>query len=61
MRKSFHVWEQANLEVRADALNVFNHTNFGLPGLNFNVSGAGVIRSTTGNARIMQLGAHVTF
>lgn len=61
MRKSFHLWEQANVEVRADALNAFNHTNFGLPGLNFNVSGAGTIRSTTGSARTMQLGAHITF
>lgn len=61
MRKSFHLWESANIEIRADALNAFNHTNFGLPGLNFNVSGAGTIRSTTGSARQMQLGAHITF
>jgi len=61
MRKSLHIGRELDLEVRADALNVFNHANFGLPGASFNAPGAGVIRSTTGNARIIQLGAHITF
>jgi hypothetical protein len=61
LRKSFNVWEQVKLEIRGDAENALNHPNFGSPALNVNVSGAGDIRSITGTARQLQLGAHITF
>ena len=35
--KSFAIWEQVHLQVRADANNVFNHPSFGLPGAGLTV------------------------
>jgi hypothetical protein len=61
LRKSFNLWERVKLEIRGDAENALNHPNFGTPALNINVSGAGDIRSITGTARNIQIGAHLTF
>lgn len=35
--KTFNVWEQVKLQVRADANNAFNHPSFGLPNTGLNV------------------------
>lgn len=35
--KSFAIWEQVHLQVRADASNIFNHPSFGLPGSSLSV------------------------
>ena len=75
--KSFAIWEQVHLQVRADANNVFNHPSFGLPGAGLTVcsaannttcsaagaiqTGTSTIRSTTVGGRTMQLGARLSF
>ncbi|MEO8735102.1 MAG: TonB-dependent receptor [Edaphobacter sp.] len=35
--KTFEIWEQVRLQVRADANNAFNHPSFGLPNTGLNV------------------------
>ena len=35
--KTFAIWEQVHLQVRADANNIFNHPSFGLPGASLTV------------------------
>jgi hypothetical protein len=52
--RNIHLFERANLQVRADAFNAFNHTNLGLPDTNF-LSGTFGRITTAGDARIMQL------
>jgi len=69
--KEFHLFENAVLQFRADATNVFNHTSFGAPDGNFNdpvnfstpdrPQGAGTIGSTVVGGRTMQISAHVSF
>lgn len=64
--KHFPVTEQVHMEFRADAFNVFNHTNFGLPGQGSGTaditspSTFGVISSDAG-ARVLQLALRVDF
>jgi hypothetical protein len=52
--KSFPIREAMHFEFRAEAFNVFNHANFSNPGSFFN-SGFGVISSTIGDPRELQL------
>ncbi len=71
--KSFPLhFEQAQLEVRADMYNAFNHINFGNPDANVGLSATGALVDPTagtitgpagfnGNMRIIQLGAEITF
>ena len=66
--KSFHIWESVALQIRADANNAFNHTNFGMPnsGLDCAVAGqpctgAANITSTSVGGRTMQLGGRLSF
>jgi hypothetical protein len=67
--KSFAIWENVKLQVRADTSNIFNHPSFGLPGgaLTLNSStgavntGTSTIRSTTVGGRTMQLSGRITF
>ncbi len=66
--KSFQIWEDVHLQIRADAANAFNHASFALPnaGLTVNSSGAistgtSTITNTTVPARTMQLTARITF
>jgi hypothetical protein len=69
--KTFHLFERANLQFRADASNVFNHPNFDAPDGNFNdpvnlgtpdrPQGAGTIGGTTVGGRNMQISARIEF
>lgn len=53
--------ERRSLELRADAFNVFNHTNLGLPSSTIDVSGAGQITYIQTAMRQMQFGLHFQF
>ncbi len=65
--KSFAIWEQVRLQVRADANNIFNHPSFGLPasGLTANngviQTGSSSINSVSVPARTMQLSGRLSF
>jgi len=67
--KNTHLSEKVNVQFRLEAFNVINHTNFNPP-LDNNVifdetgvlvPGVGTIDSTQIPARIIQLGAKLTF
>jgi hypothetical protein len=53
--------ERWNIELRADAFNVFNHVNLGLPNSNIDETGAGQITITQSPMRRMQFGLHLRF
>jgi hypothetical protein len=53
--------ERWNLELRADALNAFNHVNLGLPNSTIDNSGAGQITGVQVAMRQMQFGLHLRF
>ncbi len=69
--KNTRITERFNLQFRAEFFNVFNHTNFQAPlDNNFftsaslidgSVSGAGLIDSTVGTSRQIQLGLKIIF
>jgi hypothetical protein len=65
--KSFAIWEQVRLQVRADADNVFNHASFSLPNNNLSLTGSAIstgtsnISSTSVPTRNMQLSARISF
>jgi hypothetical protein len=47
-------------QIRADAYDVFNHPNFGMPNASINVAGTGVISSAL-TQRNLQIGAKISF
>jgi hypothetical protein len=53
--------EQGKLQVRGEAFNGLNHTNFGQPNAQIGTAGAGIISSTAANNRQIQLGAILRF
>ncbi len=53
--------EGKSLELRADAFNVFNHVNLGLPSAYIDSFGAGQITSVQTAMRQMQFGLHLQF
>jgi Carboxypeptidase regulatory-like domain len=65
--KTFAIWEQVRLEVRADADNVFNHASFALPNNNLSLTGSAIstgtsnISGTSVPMRNMQLKARISF
>jgi Carboxypeptidase regulatory-like domain len=65
--KTFAIWEQVRVQVRADADNVFNHASFSLPNNNLSLTGSAVstgtsnISATSVPMRNMQLSARITF
>jgi hypothetical protein len=58
-------WAHYNVQLRADAFNVFNHPNFGTPSGDITASGANVINSTSGTpsyeSRKIEFGAKFNF
>jgi len=62
LHKSFGLGlRQSRFEVRVEAFNVFNHTNFGAPNGNRSSTDFGTIRSLATTPRQIQLGARLTF
>ena len=60
LEKSFFLKDQIKLDVRAEAYNLLNHTNFNIPGFTLGAAGFGVV-STARPARTVQLAARVSF
>jgi hypothetical protein len=60
LAKSINFTERQAVELRFEAFNSFNHTNFGNPGTSFGSSTFGVI-STAGSPRIVQMAIRYRF
>jgi hypothetical protein len=63
LQRQFKFTEHVRLHLRGEAVNAFNHTNFGLPGHTLNGAGFGVISGTTvaSGPRSVQVGARISF
>ena len=77
LSKDTKIFERLNTQFRAEIFNIFNHTNFGIPGLNAftavggltgspagipgNLSNAGQITSIVGTSRQIQLALKFLF
>lgn len=59
--KNFVIRDQMRFELRAEAFNVFNHPQFGQPNATIGNAQAGMITSTVGNPRQLQLGLRFQF
>jgi len=59
--KNFTIRDEMRFELRAEAFNVFNHPQFGQPNSNIGNAQVGVITSTVGNPRQLQLGLRFQF
>ncbi len=59
--KNFEIREGTRFEFRAEAFNVLNHPQFGLPNASIGNAQAGQITSTVGNPRQLQLGLRFQF
>jgi hypothetical protein len=59
--KNFVIKEGMRFEFRAEAFNVFNHPQFGMPNGTIGNAQAGTITSTVGNPRQLQLGLRFQF
>jgi len=59
--KNFVIREQTRFEFRAEAFNVLNHPQFGLPNPNIGNGQAGTITSIVGNPRQLQMGIRFQF
>jgi len=68
--KNFRVGENANIQLRAEAFNLFNHANFGVPNLiafagtadnEAPLASFGRIRNTITSSRQIQLGLRISF
>lgn len=61
LSKNLVPFERWSLDLRADAFNVFNHVNLGLPNATIDTSGAGQITNVEVPMRQMQFGLHLRF
>ncbi len=59
--KNFVIREQMRFEFRAEAFNVLNHPQFGLPNQNIGNAQVGSITSIVGNPRQLQMGLRFQF
>ncbi len=60
LAKTFSIVEKVKLQIRADAVDIFNHPNFGQPNTSIGTLGAGVVSSAI-DSRTIQLGGVVRF
>ena len=61
LQKTFKFGEKANLALKWDAFNAFNHTNLANPNSSVDTSTAGQITGIVDFKRRMQIGAQLTF
>lgn len=62
INKHFHLTpHRVDLQVRVDAFNVLNHTQFGRPNTQFGAAAFGSITATSSGPRLLQLGAKVYY
>jgi hypothetical protein len=61
MFKDFAYSDRFKVQFRAEAFNVFNTPQFGLPNASIGAPNAGTITSTVGNPRQLQLALRVQF
>jgi hypothetical protein len=61
LHKKFKITESSNLQLQANAFNLFNHPNFGLPVGNLNSPQAGRSTNTVGTPRVIQLAIRYDF
>ena len=63
LMKDFHLTERLKWQLRAEAFNLFNHANLGLPNTNVNGNGAGQITSIAfgSNMRRLEFAARLDF
>jgi len=59
--KNTHITERLAAQLRFEAFNIFNHTQFGVPNMTWGTPTFGQISSTQVDARRLQLGLRVTF
>ncbi|MEX2264907.1 MAG: carboxypeptidase regulatory-like domain-containing protein [Bryobacteraceae bacterium] len=59
--KDFAFHEEMKLQFRAEAFNLFNTPQFGLPNASIGAAQAGIINSTVGNPRQLQLALRLQF
>jgi hypothetical protein len=60
LSREFKLYEQLAFHIRAEAFNLFNHPNFGLPNANISSSSFGQITSAS-DPRILQLSMKLIF
>lgn len=61
LHKKFKVTENSALQLQANAFNIFNHTNFGIPVGNINSTNFGRSTFTVGTPRVIQLAIRYDF
>ena len=61
IHKKFKFSETTSVQIQANAFNVFNHTNFGLPVGNLNDPDVGKSITTVGTPRVIQLAIRLDF
>lgn len=59
--KTTGISERVKLEFRADAFNLFNTPQFGVPGTTFGTASFGVVSSQANSPRVFQLGLRLVF
>jgi hypothetical protein len=61
LQKNFKIRESQQLEFRAEFFNLFNHPNFGLPGINPDVPGGNSVTNTATDNRQIEFALKYTF
>jgi hypothetical protein len=61
LHKKFWIGEKSSLELRLEAYNPLNHTRYNLPNTNLSDSYFGIVTSTVGNPRTLQIALRYQF
>jgi hypothetical protein len=61
LHKKFWTGEKSSIQFRAEAYNLFNNTRYALPNTNLSDSNFGIVTSTVGNPRILQVALRYQF